>query len=288
MTRPRLLLAAACLFVAAALQAQPTEQWRSWNKPIAPFRIADGLYYVGSNEMAVFLFTTPQGHILVNSGFAETVPLIRASMKTLGFRFEDVRILLTGQGHMDHVGGHALVREQTHAQVAVMEPDVRVVETGGQGDFLFEGQLKWRGCPVDRVLHDGDTVSLGGTTLKALWTPGHTKGATAFTATVTDHGQPREVVIVGGWSLLEGALAASAKYPTIVEDYARTFRVLGALKPDIFLAAHASQFGMDEKLARLREGGDNPFVDPAGYAAAVAEARASFEAELAKTRQTVR
>ena len=128
-----------------AAELSPTEQ--SWNQPVAPYRIMGPLYYVGASDLAVFLITTPEGHILVNSGFAETVPLVRESMRTLGFRIEDVKILLASHAHNDHVGGHAAVREATGARVMAAEGDVGVVESGGRGDFRFEGEISWRGSP---------------------------------------------------------------------------------------------------------------------------------------------
>jgi len=270
------------LLLAAALSARAEKPNDPWARPIEPYRIAGNIYYVGSVDLACFLVTTPQGNILINTGYRQMVPGIRASVGKLGFRFDAIRWLLTGQAHEDHVAGFAALREQTHAAVAVMAGDADIVEHGGKGDFLFDGRMSWPPCPVNRVLHDGDTISLGGTTLTAHLTPGHTKGCTAWTTTVVDNGRPLRVVIVGGVTVNPGTkLVNNPKYPGIASDFERTFRTLRALPCDIFLAAHASQYGMDEKLKR-RGPGANPFIDPEGYRAYVDRAEAAFHKELAR------
>jgi metallo-beta-lactamase class B len=239
----------------------------AWNKPIDPFRIAGNIYYVGTNFLASYLFVTPEGSILLNSGYEESVPLIRASIEKLGFRFRDVKYLLSSQAHNDHSAGNFLVKELTGARVLVMKGDDDIVANGGKGDFRFDGEISWKPCKVDRVLHDGDTVTLGGTTLVARHTPGHTKGCTTWTTIVEDGGKRLNVVIVGGTGINPGVkLVNNPKYPNIVEDYTRTWRILRSLPCDIFLGAHGSYFDMDDKLARLKAGEKpNPFIDPKGY-----------------------
>jgi metallo-beta-lactamase class B len=239
----------------------------AWNKPIDPFRIAGNIYYVGTNFLASYLFVTPEGSILLNSGYEESVPLIRASIEKLGFRFRDVKYLLSSQAHNDHSAGNFLVKELTGARVLVMKGDDDIVANGGKGDFRFDGEISWKPCKVDRVLHDGDTVTLGGTTLVARHTPGHTKGCTTWTTIVDDGGKRLNVVIVGGTGINPGVkLVNNPKYPNIVEDYTRTWRILRSLPCDIFLGAHGSYFDMDDKLARLKAGEKpNPFIDPKGY-----------------------
>jgi metallo-beta-lactamase class B len=274
------------LLLGIALAARAESFTAKWAQPVEPYRIAGNIYYVGSNELACFLVATPQGHILINTGYERMAPQLRASVKELGFRFEDIRYLLTGQAHDDHVAGFAAAREASGAKVLVMQGDDDIVEHGGRGDFRFDGEMSWRGCPVDRVLHDGDTVSLGGTTLVAHLTPGHTKGCTTWTTTVTEKGRPLNVVIVGGVSVNPGVkLLHNARYPGIADDYARTFRILRALSCDIFLGSHGSYYSMAGKLARLRAGAaDNPFIDPAGYKQFIDESQARFERLLAAER----
>jgi metallo-beta-lactamase class B len=263
-------------------ELSPTE--KAWNQPVEPYRIMGPLYYVGASDLAVFLITTREGHILINSGFAETVPLTRESMLKLGFRFEDVKVLLASHAHSDHVAGHVLVREATGAKVMAAEGDVGVMESGGRGDFRFEGEMSWRGSPVDRVLRDGDTVSLGGVTLTARVTPGHTRGCTTWTFDLPDGGRTRKAVIVGSMSINPGVvLVANPKFPEIADEYARSFRVLRSLPVEVFLAPHVQQFGAAAKAGRLGES-PNPFVDPDGYKGALDDWEKAYREQLARER----
>jgi metallo-beta-lactamase class B len=242
--------------------------------------VAGNLYYVGSRDLACYLVKTDRGHILINSGFAETVPLIRDSVKKLGLKFEDIKILLASHAHDDHVAGHALVRRLTGASVRVMEGDEEIIRTGGRGDFQYDS--RWEACPVDQVLRDGDRVTLGGETLTALKTPGHTRGCTTWTLKVPVDGKSRLAVVVGSPNVNPGyRLVGNQKYPGIADDYAKTFRTLLSLPCEVFLGAHGNYYGLAEKHARLmaRSGG-NPFVDPKGYRSYITDRHAAFKAEL--------
>ncbi len=274
----------AALLLAVAIAARAESFTAKWAQPQEPFLVAGNIYYVGSNELACFLITTPRGHILVNTGYEGMAKQLRANVKKLGFKFEDIRYLLNGQAHDDHVAGFAAAREASGAKVLVMQGDDDIIEHGGRGDFRFDGEIAWRGVPVDRVLHDGDTVSLGGTTLVAHLTPGHTKGCTTWTTTVMDKGRALNVVIVGGVSVNPGVkLVNNPRYPGIAEDYKRTFRTLRALSCDVFLGSHAGYFSMAEKLEPMKAGAaENPFVDPAGYREFIDESEARFERLLAE------
>src|SRR5580765_746351 len=154
-----------------------------WTEPFPAFRIAGNLYYVGSKGLANYLITTPQGHILINSDLEANVPLLRASVESLGFKFTDIKILLISHAHWDHDAGSALVKELTGAKYLVMDADVETVESGGKTDFHYgnDPEMLYRPTKGDRVLHDGDVVNLGGSTLTAHLTPGHTKGCTTWT-----------------------------------------------------------------------------------------------------------
>jgi metallo-beta-lactamase class B len=255
-----------------------------WTEPFPPFRIAGNLYYVGSKGLANYLITTPRGHILVNSDLESSVPLIRASVEKLGFKFSDIRILLISHAHWDHDGGSAAIKKITGAKYMVMNADVPVVESGGKADFQY-GNVPASLYPptkVDRVLHDGEEVKLGGATLVAHLTPGHTKGCTTWTMKVKDAGKVYDVVIVGSPNVNPGyKLVDNSAYPKIESDYERTFRVLKSLPVDIFLGAHGSYFDMETKYARLQAGAATPFIDPAGYKAYVAEREQAFRTELA-------
>ncbi len=249
---------------------------KDWDDPFPPHRIADNLYYVGSKGLSTYLITTSEGSILINSSFERTVPIIRANIEKLGFKLSDVKILLASHAHNDHVAGHALMKELTGAQVYVMQGDERAIATGGEGQYFYKE--RWKPCKVNRVLKDGDTVTLGGATLTAHLTPGHTRGCTTWTMKATDGGKTYDVVIVGSPNVNEGyQLTGNKDYPEIASDFARTFQVLKALPCDIFLGAHGAYYGMDEKYARLQKGGKtNPFVDPEGYRAYVRDREQAY------------
>jgi metallo-beta-lactamase class B len=256
-----------------------------WTEPFPPFRIAGNLYYVGSKGLASYLITTPQGNILINSDLQANVPMIEASIQKLGFKFRDTKILLISHAHFDHDAGSAKIKELTGASYMVMDADVPVVESGGKADFQYghRPDLLYPPTKVDRVLHDGDQVSLGGTVLVARLTPGHTKGCTTWTTKATEGGKTYNVVIVGSPYVNPGyKLVHNQDYPQIAEDYERMWRVLHSLSCDVFLGAHGSYFGLEEKYMRLKNGGENPFVDPAGYQKFVAQSEQAFRAELAK------
>ncbi len=270
------------LALSGSLVAQDTAEW---TQPFPPFRIAGNLYYVGSKGLANYLIATPQGHILVNSDLEANVPLIRASVEKLGFKFSDIKILLISHAHWDHDAGSAMIKEMTGARYMVMDADVPVVESGGKTDFQYADTASalYRPTKVDRVLHDGDEVKLGGSTLVAHLTPGHTKGCTTWTMKVSDGGKTYDAVIVGSPNVNPGyKLVNNPMYPQIADDYARMFRVLKSLPCDLFLGAHGSYFDMEAKYARMAAGGGNPLIDPDGYTAFVTKKEQEFRAELAK------
>jgi metallo-beta-lactamase class B len=255
-----------------------------WLQPFPPFQIAGNLYYVGSRDLASYLITTSQGNILINSDLESNVPLIKASIEKLGFKFSDTKILLISHAHWDHDAGSAAIKKLTGAKYLVMDADVPVAESGGAADFQYGGTPAnlYPPAKVDRILHDGEEVRLGGATLIALLTPGHTKGCTTWTMKVTESGKTYNVVIVGGPYVNPGyKLVDNAAYPQIARDYQSMFKVLKSLPCDIFLGAHGSYFNMQEKYAHLGQG-TNLFVDPDGYRKFVDEREKAFDEELAK------
>ena len=256
-----------------------------WTEPFPAFRIAGNLYYVGSRGLASYLITTPEGHILINSNMEANVPMIRASMESLGFKFSDVKVLLISHAHYDHCGGSATLKRLTGAKYMVMEGDVDVVESGGKSDFQYgnDPTALYPAAKVDRVLHDGDEVKLGGATLMARLTPGHTKGCTTWTMKVNDGSKLRDVVIIGSPNVNPGyKLVGNTIYPRITEDFEKTFRVLQSLSSDYFLGAHGSYFDMETKYPRFKAGNSTAFIDPAGYKQYVAEREQAFRRELKK------
>jgi metallo-beta-lactamase class B len=264
------------------LEAAPNP---AWMRPFPPFRIAGNLYYVGSEDLASYLIVTPQGLILINSSLDESVPLIRKSVETLGFKFRDVKILLISHAHYDHDAGSARILRLTGAKYEVMDADVSVVETGGRTDFNYgaEADQHYPRAHVDRILHDGSTVRLGGTVLTAHLTPGHTKGTTTWTVDEKENGKILHAVIIGSPNVNPGyKLVDNKAYPRIAEDYMHTFEVLNSLPCDLFLGAHGAYFGMTDKYPRWKAGDKDAFVDPAGYKAYVAERKQTFQAELAR------
>ena len=276
------MIIGALVLAAPWLQAQTNPDWTT---PIAPFHIAGNLYYVGGRDLASYLIVTPEGDILINPSLESSVPMIRASVEQLGFKFKDIKILLISHSHGDHDAGSAELIRQTGAKYMVMDGDVSVVESGGATDFAYAKDT-YAPAKVNRILHDGDAVKLGGSVLIAHKTAGHTRGCTTWTMQVKEAGRPLNVVIVGGWNVNPGWRLVDrpeqpASYPGIAADYRRTFATLKALQCDVFLGAHGVYFGMLAKLGRIKAGAhENVWIDPTGYRAAVAERAQAFETEL--------
>ena len=265
--RKALVSVALLLLLAAAAGAQEDDATRrAWNRPVEPFRVAGNIYYVGVEGVAVFLLTTPEGHILLDGGFTETVPLIRDSVGKLGFKLEDVKVLINSHAHFDHAGGLARLKALTGAKLMISEADAPLVSRGGQGDFYWGDKPTFEPAAVDRTLRDRDEVKLGGVTMVARITPGHTKGNTTWTMKVREGGRELDVVFAGSTTVPGYKLVGNTQYPEIVADYAYTFALLKSLKCDVFLGPHGSFFSMNEKRLRMGRGGRaNPFIDPQGY-----------------------
>ncbi len=274
----RLLLTILSLLCHAHARSQTPA---AWLEPFPPHKIAGNLHYVGSKDLASYLITTPEGHILINSSLEESVSLIRASIEKLGFKFTDVKILLISHAHSDHCAGSAEIIKQTKAQYFVMEEDADAVERGGEKKSRLKASyLLFPPAKVDRRLKDGDEVKLGGSTLVAHLTPGHTRGCTTWTMKVDG----LHAVIIGSPNVNPGyVLIGNKDYPSIATDYERCFRVLKELPVDLFLGAHGGYYDMNAKHARfLVAGGTNPFIDPEGYRRYVADREKAFLTELAK------
>src|SRR6516225_6577883 len=216
-----MLLTALTLALATVGQGQS-----EWYEPFPAHKVIGNVYYVGSKDLATYLITTPEGHILINSGFDRTVPLIQKSVESLGFKMTDVKILLASHAHSDHVAGHALLQKVTGAKVYVMRGDDEVIASGGKGQYLYTTS-RWTPCKVDRVLEDGDEVKLGGVTLVARRTPGHTKGCTTWTWHAESAGKSYDVVVIGSPNVNPGyRLVDNPSYPEIAVDFAKMFDVL--------------------------------------------------------------
>lgn len=256
------------------------QQTQSWTNPFPPHKIAGNLYYVGSQDLASYIITTSEGHILINSSLDESVPLIKASVEKLGFKFTDIKILLISHAHSDHCAGSAQIIKETGAKYMVMEGDVPAVENGGTTRSRLTTYTQFPAAKVDLILKDGDEVKLGDSVLVAHLTPGHTRGCTTWTMKVDG----LNAVIIGSPNVNPGYILVDNKtYPEIANDYQRTFQILKSLPVDLFLGAHGSYYGMEGKHFKFKiAGGSNPFIDPQGYHLYVSDREQAFKAELEK------
>jgi metallo-beta-lactamase class B len=287
MRRRSILSALLFIVTAVAAAAQGRSSPPDWTTRVAPYKVIANIYYVGTLDLSSFLLTSPEGHVLIDSGVEENAEAILASIKTLGFDVKDVRVILTTQAHFDHVAAHARLKKESGARVLVSAADAPLVAGGGVGDYLFGPAYHFPPTAVDATVKDGEVVTVGPIALKAHLTPGHTRGTTTWTTTVRDAtGAERQVVFLGSTSVNPGTtLVNNDKYPTIEADYKRAFTVEKGLKCEVFLAAHASVFRGAEKAAAAAAGrGDAAFIDPDGCRAAIERSEKAFLAELAKQR----
>jgi metallo-beta-lactamase class B len=260
-----------------------------WPKPAEPIHIAGPIYFVGTKGLSSWLITTPKGHILINTGLPGSGPMIETSIRKLGFKPQDIKILAASHAHLDHVGGFAYLKKISGAKMEIMEQDAPVLESGGQADFHYgtRKDMAFPAVKVDRPLHDRDTIQLGNVTITALLTSGHTKGSATFTTTVTDNGKSYFVVFPDGTGINPGyRFVNKPSYPGMPDDYRRTFEVLASLKPDIWLAPHVEAFDFWGKRELVPTKGIQAWVDPEGYKQFVAGKRADFEAEVAKQKSS--
>jgi metallo-beta-lactamase class B len=279
MRRSRLTLKLAALPLLAAVVpgAAVLAQPPGWNDPFPPHRVMGNLYYVGTTQLSSFLITTDQGHILVSSNYEASVPVIQAGIEQLGFDFADIKILLSGHAHPDHIEGDALVKELTGAQVVVGRLEVPDVQA-------FK-HPKGKTQPIDRIIDAGDTVTLGETTLTAHLQPGHTRGCVAWTLQLEEEGRTYDALIECSLNSQGLQYVGNETYPDIVDDVRRTFRNARDLPAEVWVSSHGVFYGLDEKYAKLqarKPGEPNPFYDPEGYQAHVAEFERRFEEVLAR------
>ena len=280
-----ILICAFALILGVIVFARQAPKQDDYTTPFPAFRITGNIYYVGSKDSATYLVTTAQGHILINSNVEANVPMIRAAVESLGFKFKDIKTLLISHAHWDHNAASDTIKKLTGAKYMVMEGDVSAVESGGKTDFQYGNDPTTLYTPtkVDRVLRDGDEVKLGDAVLTARLTPGHTKGCTTWTMKVKDDSKIRDVVIVGSPNVNPGyKLVDNTLYPGIAADFEKTFQVLKSLSCDYFLGAHGSYFDMETKYRQLKAGVSTAFIDPQGYKNYVSEREQAFRRELTK------
>lgn len=273
------------LATALCALAEPNPEW---TRPFPAHRVIGNVYYVGTYDLACFLITTPKGNILINTGLDGSVPMIRTSIESLGFKFADTKILLTTQAHNDHVAGMAEMKRLTHARLLATEGDAPVLEDGGKSDPLWTTpEYRFAPVKVDEKIKDGQKISLGGTDLVVYYHPGHTRGSASYGLTITENGRNYRVLIANMGSINPGTiLIGNKKYPQIADDYARTFREQKKLECDIFLSSHASQYGLHDKWKPGQAYNPNTFLDSEGYKAAVGRAEAAYLEWLAKEKGT--
>lgn len=260
--------------------------FNSWKAPVPPRHLVGNIYYVGAIGVSSYLITTPAGHFLIDTAFEETVPQIARSIEQLGFKLTDIKFIPGSHAHNDHTGGHAAMKRLTGAQIVSSAADARILETGGEDDYspYPKELMRYTAVKPDRIVRDGDTLTLGGVTLTAHLTPGHTRGATTWTMDVKDGDKIRPVIFFSSVSIVEGThLIGNPPYPGIVDDLRGTFAMLKALPCEIWFAPHGGQFAMAKKFGRLdRDEKSNPFIDPTGWKKMLTTAEQGFQTQLAR------
>lgn len=278
----RLIAALSLVLMSVPAAAQPAD----WSRPFPAHRVIGNLYAVGTYDLACFLITSDDGHILVNTGLAESAPLIRENVESLGFRLEDVRVLLTMQAHYDHAAALAEIKKVTGAKLWATAADAPLLEDGGASDPHFQGEYTFAPVPVDRVLRDGEVIELGKIRLKLVESPGHTPGSATYTMTVSENGRDYRVAIANMGSMNPGLrLSKDPTYPGIAEDFAETFRRQQAMEVDVWVAAHASQYGLHDKYRPGDPYRPETFVDPEGFRKLVAHYEKLYREQLAAERR---
>jgi metallo-beta-lactamase class B len=261
------LLCANYLAWAQKVSEPSTKTHPEWSKPYPPFQIVGNLYYVGTYDLACYLIVTPKGNILINTGLASSEPVIKKNIETLGFKLADTKILLNTQAHYDHMGAMAAIKKMTGAKLMIDEGDVAVAADGGRSDYALKGDVSvYEPVKVNRVLHNGDTVKLGGMHLVMLHHPGHTKGSSSYLFDVKDKKRKYRVLIANMPTIItDKKFSDIPAYPNIAKDYAYTLNAMKHLTFDIWLASHASQFNLIDKHKPGSAYNPAAFIDKKGY-----------------------
>ncbi|BAT60447.1 metallo-beta-lactamase L1 precursor [Variibacter gotjawalensis] len=254
----------------------------NWNAPTEPFRVAGNIHYVGTAGLGSWLITSPQGHILIDTGLVEANSQIKANIEKLGFKLTDVKQLLNTHAHLDHAAGLAELKKESGAPLAASALDKPILEGGyypGQED---EKALDFPAVKVDRVVGEGDKITVGDTTITAVMTPGHSPGCTSWMIPVKENGKDYTAFLFCSGTVALNKLVGKPTHPTIVEDYRKTFARARDIKADIFLAPHPEMFGMKEKREQIRDGAPNPFIKPGEFNTYAATMETAFEEALKK------
>ena len=267
------------LVLATSSFAQAPE---SWTRPVEPVRVAGNIDYIGTEDLGAYLITGNEGSILLDVPLDENVELLLANMKKLGRDPKSIRILINSHAHVDHIGGFARMKKETGAKIYLSAADAELAARGGVPDFAFGERFPYPPVTADVIVKDGDTIRLGDITMTAVLTPGHTKGCTTWRTKVVDKGKPLDVVFLCSVTAPGYTLVGNEQYPQILDDFRRTFATLRAMRADVFLSNHGSFFGLTRKLARVKKGGANPFIDAAEFPAFIARSAKSIEEQAKK------
>ena len=268
--------------------AQKSDAWQKYldesNRPVKPFKIIGNVYYVGMNDLASYLISTKDGLILVDTALEESGSMIRKNIEELGFKPADVKIILSGHAHFDHVAGHQTMKEQTGAKIYATAPDAMIMESGGMKGFFPFTDHKYRPVTVDKIIADGEWVKLGSFAMQAHMLPGHTEGNTAWSFTVEDGGKKYDVLIAPSMSVNPGVkLVNNKEWPGVADAYIDSFKRLRALKCDVFLGPHAGFFDLAGKMKKIDSGAKpNPFIDPEGFRTYLDQMEKAFNDERKK------
>jgi metallo-beta-lactamase class B len=273
------------LLLSGSVQAQPD----GWTAPFPGFRVIGNLYGVGTYDLGVFLITSNVGHILINTGLEDSTALIRENIEAVGYRLEDVKILLTMQAHWDHTAALAEIKQLTGAEMWATPEDARVLEDGGFSDAHFGGRESFKPVSVDRIIRDGDVIALGNISLTVHEHPGHTEGSSSYSMVIQEGGRDYHVVIANMGTINDGKqLVVDPTYPGVGEDFASTYRHQKAMEVDVWVAAHGGQYGLHDKWQPGQPYSPDTFVDPAGFLAEVERLEAIYLEQVARERSEAR
>lgn len=286
MKAARLLTALLFTNLLLANQTLALDHDPSWSAPHAPYRITDNIYNVGTDGISVYLITTPKGHILLDAATPEGAKVVEANIQSLGFNLKDIKYLIENHAHADHAGGLAQLKRATGAKLIASKGDHYALEHG-----ILDSDANWDDSfppvKVDKTIADGKTLSLGGTHLQAIMTPGHTKGCTTWLTESQDHGVVRKVIFACSLTTAGNRLINNKRYPGIADDFHNTFARLKEINADILLTGHPSFANLEEKYQAQLQGKKDAFVDAEALPKLVAECETAFEKELEKQKAEV-
>jgi metallo-beta-lactamase class B len=266
----------------AATSSAAETQREIWNKPTTPFKIIGNIYYVGTNGLASYLIVTPKGDFLLDAALEESVPQIEEHIQALGFKVKDIKYLLNSHAHLDHSGGLAKLKQDSGAPLIASEGDKSALEGGFYLGSESTHAMDSVPVKVDRTIKDGEMLTLGGVTLTANLTPGHTRGCTSWSMPVSEGGKTYQVLFFCSATVAANRLWGPPQYEGIVSDYEKTFAKTKTMKVDVFLAPHPEFFHMAEKRAQIGQSAANPFVDPKEFPEFMEKTEAAFRTALAK------